>query len=173
MSFPIRHIHFPSPLQQRCWPSPPASDEECAFPKSPRDSCGRRKSMDLAYFPVVTNVVGSNDSFATLSFAAHLSRVSHQQLAFTCYSSHKQSGYGVVRVVQPRRTMPNSMRMRISENSSSWGLVPRPINSPKPARFRGPSSVLLSIPGLPFSENSTSHRRFSLTGVVAAAIFSL
>jgi len=37
--------------------------------------------MDLAYFPVVTNVVGSNDSFATLSFAAHLSRVSHQQLA--------------------------------------------------------------------------------------------
>lgn len=36
--------------------------------------------MDLAYFPVITNVVGSNDSFATHSFSAK-SQVSHQQLA--------------------------------------------------------------------------------------------
>jgi hypothetical protein len=38
-------------------------------------------SMDLAYFPVVTNVVGSNDSFATFSFSAQSSQVSQHQLA--------------------------------------------------------------------------------------------
>lgn len=37
--------------------------------------------MDLAYFPVVTNVVGSNDSFATFSFSAQMSQVSHHHLA--------------------------------------------------------------------------------------------
>jgi len=37
--------------------------------------------MDLAYFPVVTNVVGSNDSFATVTFAATPSQASHHHLA--------------------------------------------------------------------------------------------
>jgi len=37
--------------------------------------------MDLAYFPVVANVVGSNDSYATFTFATHPSRVSHDKIA--------------------------------------------------------------------------------------------
>jgi hypothetical protein len=97
MSFPIRTVHLPSPLHQRCWPSPPPSEcDDNTFSSiaqarlrspslsSPSGSSSRHRSSssgDIAYFPVVPSTPPINDSHAYSSFNCPSNLVSSKRLA--------------------------------------------------------------------------------------------